>query len=129
MRFEQMVGDLGQCHVRRSTDQGENLRSMALNPSRTLISALHTRLTGARASPLADQIDRCRRRHTESDGSASTTHALIFHGPNNAQPEIRARGVWPLGLASITSPQDESQFALQGNPSLDSARSENALVS
>jgi hypothetical protein len=41
VRFEQTVGDLGQCHVRRSLDQGENLRSMTLNPSRTPVCTLH----------------------------------------------------------------------------------------
>src|SRR4029077_17178003 len=104
MRFEQMVGELGQCHVRRSFDQGEDLRSMTLNPSRTPVSALHTRLTGAFASPLADQFDRCRRRHAEPAGRASTAHPLNFHSPNDAKTKIRREGYWPWGLASITSP-------------------------
>jgi hypothetical protein len=85
MRFEQMVGELGQCHVRRSFDQGEDLRSMTLNPSRAPVSALHTRLAGAFASPLADQFDRCRRRHAEPAGRASTAHPLNFHSPNDAK--------------------------------------------
>jgi hypothetical protein len=33
MGFEQMVGDLGQRHVRRSLNQGKDLRSMNLDPS------------------------------------------------------------------------------------------------
>jgi len=110
-----MVSDLGQRHVGRSLDQGEYLRSMTLDPSRTTVATLRSRLTGAGASPLANQFDRCRWRHAEPAGGASTTHALVFHRLNNTNAKIRREGFSHGGLASITSPQGESRFASQGN--------------
>src|ERR1700693_1092188 len=83
-----MVGNLGQRNVRCGFDQGDDLRSMALNPSRAPVATLHTRLAGAGASPLADQFDRLRRRHTEPAGSSPTAHTLIFHSPNDTKPKI-----------------------------------------
>ena len=59
VRFEEMLGDLGQRHVRCGLDQSEDLRSMALDPSRAPVSALHTRLAGAGAPPIVHQFDRC----------------------------------------------------------------------
>lgn len=58
-----MVGGLGQRHVRRSLDQGEELRSMTSIRAERPVSALRCRVTGAGASPRADQLDRGRRRH------------------------------------------------------------------
>jgi hypothetical protein len=78
--FEEMIGDLSQRHVRCGLDHGENLRSMALDPSGAPVSALHARLTGAGASPNLH--------HSEPVGSASTAHAVIFHGPNDAKSKI-----------------------------------------
>src|ERR1700728_22448 len=127
MRFEQMVGDLDQCHVRCSLDQGKNLRSMALNPGRTPVSALHTRLTGACASPLADQFDRCRRRHPEPAGRASTAHPLNFHSPNDAKTKIRREGLGHAGWPPLPAPMMNHDLPRKGIPS-DSVGSENALA-
>jgi hypothetical protein len=59
VRFEEMLGDLGQRHVRCGLDQSEDLRGMALDPSRAPVPALHTRLAGAGAPPIVHQFDRC----------------------------------------------------------------------
>ena len=94
-------------------------------PTRARISAawltspvptLHTRLTGAGAPPLAHQLDRCRRRHTEPTGGASTAHGLVLHGSNAAKTKIRRKRFGNAGWASITSPQHEYDLPRQGNP-------------
>ncbi|MGY4298677.1 hypothetical protein ACVWXN_006772 [Bradyrhizobium sp. i1.4.4] len=77
-----------------------NLCSVPLDPSGTLAS-LRSGLTGASASPLAGQLDRCRRRNAEPDSSASA-HALHFHGLNNAKTKVRREQFshvgWPPAL-------------------------------
>src|ERR1700676_4941114 len=122
-----MVGDLGQCHVRLGLDQGQYLRGMTLNPSRTPVSALRTRLTGACASPLADQFDRRRWGHAEPAGSASTAHPLNFHSPNDANTKIRREGFGHAGWPPIPAPMMNHDLPRKGIPS-DSAGSENALA-
>ena len=103
--FEEMVGDLGQRHVRRRLDQGEDLCSTALDPSRTPVPALRTRLAGAGASPIVYQFDRRRRRHAEPLHSAPAAHALIFYGSNDANTKIRrerfSHGGWPPSPALV----------------------------
>lgn len=99
---------------------------MTLNSSRTLVSALHTRLTGAFASPLTDQFDRRRRRHAESAGGASTAHPLNFYGPNNAKTKIRRERFGHTGWPSLPAPAVNHDLPPKGIPS-DSARSENAV--
>src|SRR5258707_8764488 len=127
VRFEEMVGDFDQRHVRSGSDQAKNLRSMVLDPSRAPIPALHTRLTGAGAPPVAHQFDRCRRRHTEPDGSASTTHALILHRPNDAKTKIQREGFGHAGWPPSPAPTMNHDLPREGIPS-DSARSKNALA-
>lgn len=116
VRFEEMVGDLGQRHIRCGPDQGEDLRRMALDPGRAPVPTLHTRLTGACAPPLAHQLDRRRRRHTEPAGSASTAHALIFHGPNDAKTKIRRKGFGHAGWPPSPALNMNHNLPRQGNP-------------
>jgi len=91
------------------------------------IAALHTRFTGAGASPVAHHFDRCRWRHTEPTASAPTTHALIFHGSNDAKAKIQREGGsshkgWPPSPAVRVN----HDLPLREKPPYDSARSENA---
>jgi hypothetical protein len=114
--FEQMLGDLGQRHVRCGLDQGKDLRRMALDPGRASVPTLHTRLTGAGAPPLADQFNRRRWRHTEPGGRASTTHALIFHGANNANAKVRREGFSHAGWPPSPALNMNHDLPRQGNP-------------
>src|SRR5216684_3162074 len=100
---------------------------MLLDPGRTPVSALRSSFTDAGASPLADQLDRCRRRYPEPAGSTSTAHALIFHGPNHAKAKVRREGLGRGGWPPSPARRVNHDLPRKGIPS-DSDRSENALA-
>ncbi len=77
--------------------------------------------------PLADQLDRCRRRHAEPAGRASTAHPLNFHSPNDAKTKIRRERFGHAGWPPLPAPMMNHDLPRKGIPS-DSARSENALA-
>jgi len=73
-----MVGDLGQRHVRRSRDQGEDLCSMPFKRAETPVATLRFPLTAPVLSPLTDSSIACRRRHAEPAAAARQLMPLIF---------------------------------------------------
>ena len=72
--------------------------------------------TAAFASPLADQFDRRRRRHTEPAGRASTAHSLNFHCPNDAKTKIRRKRFGHAGWPPIPAPMKNHDLPRKGIP-------------